>query len=169
MAPACEVTISWSSRAGVDETDVVVCRDAGGKPVGDELREDGPAPFLAVVMRAGAAREEAEALHGGQLGPERIGDAVLEPADHPGAPAGEQHSALPRFAQDRVESVCAPNGDRVGRVASGDEDDVVVEHELAQVRRRPGKEVEDETSAPGPTAVVPLSVQAGSSIPAVGT
>ena len=73
-------------------------------------------------------------------GPERVGDARLEPADHPGAPAAEQHAALPRLAQDRVEPVDAPDRERVRRVPARDVDRVLREHELAQLVGRPRAE-----------------------------
>src|SRR5207248_7630438 len=105
--------------------------------------------------RAGTAGEQAEAIHRRQLGAERVGDAVLEPADHPGAPAGEQDSGLPRVAQDLVEAVLAPDRERVRGVAAVDEDDVVRQRELPQLRRGPGEEAEMRRRAAAAQAVVP--------------
>ena len=113
------------------DTDVVVRRDPRGKPVRDKLRVHRPATFLAVVVRARAAGEEAEAVHRRQLGAERVRDAVLEPADHSCAPARQQDPVLPRLPEDLVEAVRTPDRDRVGGAAPGDEDHVVCERQPA--------------------------------------
>ena len=70
------------------EADAVV----GGDPREarlDELAVARAAMLLAVVVRARATRQEAEAVHRPELRAERVGDAVLEPADHPGTRAPE--------------------------------------------------------------------------------
>ena len=61
---------------------------------------------------------------------------------HSCAPARQQDPVLPRFPEDLVEAVRTPDRDRVGGAAPGDEDHVVRERQPAQVRRRPGKEVQ---------------------------
>src|SRR5204862_5710460 len=98
--------------ADVVDADVVVRGDAAREAVRVELRVDGAAAFLAVVVRSRAPGEKAETVHRGKFGPERIRDAVLVPADHPGAEAGEQDARLPRLAQDLVEPVQAPDRER---------------------------------------------------------
>src|SRR5581483_10280758 len=119
----------------------VVGGDAGREAFADELRVAGPPQLLAVVVRAGAARQEAESVpHALELRAERVGHPGLEPADHPGAPAGEHDAGLPGLAEDPAEAVDAPDGEHVRRAAAGDEDHVVGERELAQVLRRPGVE-----------------------------
>jgi regulator of PEP synthase PpsR (kinase-PPPase family) len=128
--------------ADVAKSDVVVGRNAGWQSFRHQTCEDGTAPLLAVVVRACAPRQEAEALHRRKLGTERIGDAVLEPADHSGAPAGQQHALLPGLPQDLVETVRSPDREGVGRVPTGDEDHVMVERQLPQSRGRPGEEVQ---------------------------
>src|SRR6185312_925183 len=73
----------------------------GGQPrrealLADEPRVDRPTLALAVVVRAGAAGQEAEPVaHPFELRAERVGHAGLEPADHPGAPAGQHDASLP--------------------------------------------------------------------------
>src|ERR1035437_11010571 len=66
-----------------------------------------------------------------------VRDAGFEPADHPGAPAGEQDARLPGFAEDLVEAVHAPDREHVRGVPSRDDHDVVRERELTHVLRRP--------------------------------
>ena len=123
------------------DADAVVGRDPRRKSVRDELRVDGSAHLLPVVVRTGAAGDEAEPVaHARELRPERVGHAGLEPADHAGAPAREQDAGLPGLAQNPVEAVHAPDREHVRRVPAADEDHVLGEHELAQARRRPGKE-----------------------------
>src|SRR5438552_2198891 len=94
-------------------------------------------------MRARAAGEEPEAVaHAGELRAERIRNAGLEPADHPGAPAHEHDAALPRVAQHLVEAVQTPDREHVRGVAAANENHVVLEREPAQVVRRPRVEAE---------------------------
>ena len=122
-------------RALVERRRGVVAGDPGREAVAYEARVHRPAALLAVVVRARAARQEAEPVaHPGELRPERVGHAGLEPADHPGAPAAEQHAALPRLAQDRVEAVDAPDRERVRRVPARDVDRV-----LRRARARAGR------------------------------
>ena len=59
-------------------------------------------PLFTVVMRAGAPAQEAEAFHPFELRAERVRDAVLEPADHPGAFAEKHNALLPRLAQKQA-------------------------------------------------------------------
>ncbi len=100
-------------------------------------------------MRARAAGQQPEAVaESVQLRPERVRDAGLEPADHPGAPAAQQRAVAPRLAEDRVEPVHAPDRERVRRVPAGDVHGVVREHELPEVLRRP--RVEREVGGLGP-------------------
>ena len=116
------------------ETDAVVGRVARREAIADEPPVHRAPPLLAVVVRAGAPGKEAEPVaHPGELGPERVGHAGLEPADHPRAPAAEQHTGLPGLAQERVEAVHAPDREHVRRVAAADEDRV-----LARARARAG-------------------------------
>src|SRR5262245_55081079 len=79
--------------------------DPRRQPGAHEFRVARPPALLVVVVRARAARQEAEAVEPGELRAEGVGDAGLEPADRAGAPAGEDDAALPRLAQDRVEAV----------------------------------------------------------------
>ena len=127
---------------------------AAREAVADEPVVDGPAALLVVVVRAEAAAEETEALHRRQLRAERVGDAVLEPADAAGARAREHDAPLPGAAEDRVEAVRAPDREHVGRVAAADPDDVVLEHERLEVVRRPREELEPaELGLPGEAVV----------------
>src|SRR5437588_12942093 len=89
--------------------DVVVRSDAALEASLDELRVRRAPAFLPVVVRARAAGQKAQTVHRGQFRTERVGDAVLEPADHPGTPASQQNSLLPGLAQDLVEAVDAPD------------------------------------------------------------
>jgi hypothetical protein len=67
---------------------------------------------------AGAAGEKAEAVaHPLELRAERVDYACLEPADHSGAPAGEDDAGLARLAQKPVEAVRAPEREGVCGVA----------------------------------------------------
>jgi len=94
-------------------------------------------------MRARASRKEAEAVaHPFEVRPERVGDARLEPADHPRAPTAQERAALPGLAEHVVEPVSPPNGEHVGRIATPDIDHVLAQNVRAQVLSRPG--VEDD-------------------------
>src|SRR5207247_7829686 len=75
----------------------------------DEAAIRRPALRLAVVVRAVAAREEAEAAQRRELVAEGVGHARFEPADRAGAGSGEDDPALPRLPQDRVDAVHAPD------------------------------------------------------------
>src|SRR5207244_1338216 len=109
----------------------------------DELGVTRAASLLAVVVRTGAAGEEAEPVaHPLELRAERVGDAGLEPADRTGAPPGEDDAGLPRLAQDPVEAVRAPDGEQVRGAAARDEDQVTRESAVAEVGGRPRGEVE---------------------------
>jgi hypothetical protein len=112
-------------------------------------------------VRTRAAGEKAQTVERRELRPERIRDGLLEPADHPGAPARQEHALFPRLPQDLVEAVRAPDRERVGRVAARDEDHVVFEREPAQVRRRPRKEVQVRHFRPALEAFVQRQGQTG--------
>ena len=122
----------------VPEARAVVGRHAGREAlVADEPRVDRPAPLLAVVVRAGRAGQEAEAVaHAVEIGAERVGHAGLEPADHAGGRAPQQRAALPRRPQRGVDAVQAPDRQRVRGVAAGDEHRVGAGDALAGVVRR---------------------------------
>ena len=98
-------------------------------------------PAAAAPRRRSAGRRcragSRAVAHPLELRAERVGHARLEPADHPGAPAGEDDAGFPGLAEDPVEAVHAPDREHVRRVAAADEDDVVRERELAQVCGRP--------------------------------
>src|SRR5664280_1483676 len=67
-------------------------------------------PLFAVVVRTRAPGKQTQPVgHALELRPERVRDAGFEPADQPGAPAGEQDARLPGFAEDLVEDVHAPD------------------------------------------------------------
>ena len=99
------------------------------------VRAGGSAVSISVppAWRARAPGKKAETVHRGKFGPEGIRDAVLVPANHPRAEAGEQDARLPRLAQDLVEPVHAPDCERIRSVASGDEDDVMSERQFVEV------------------------------------
>src|SRR5256885_392957 len=121
--------------------DAVVGGNAGRKAIGDEPRVDRPPQLLAVVVWTGAAGNEAESVaHARELWSERVGDPGFEPADHPGAPAGEHDPGLPGLAEEVAEPVHAPDRKGVRRVAAADEDDVGLEDEVAQIVGGPGEE-----------------------------
>src|SRR5206468_1237399 len=112
-----------------------------------ELDPSLPAAHLVGQVRATAADllralglERTDAV--ARLRAERVGDAVLEPADHPGAAAAEHDALLPRLAEDRIEAVDAPDREHVRRVAAADPDDVLLERQLAEAGGRPGEELE---------------------------
>ena len=141
VEPSCVDDDLVKLRADEVEGGAVVRRVSGRESVRDELAVHGPAPILAVVVRARASRQEAEPVpHPFELRPERVGDARLEPADHPRAPAAEQRPVLPRLAEHRVEPVHPPDRESVRRVPARDVDRVLREHVLAQVRAWPGVE-----------------------------
>src|SRR5512133_261646 len=89
-------------RADKVQADAVVGSEALGESSLDQLVVARPAALLAVVVRARAAGQPAEAVHPVELRTERVGDGRLEPADHPGARAEEDDAVLPRIAQRRV-------------------------------------------------------------------
>ena len=122
--------------ADVVQRDAVVGRDAVGEPAVDELAVARPAALLSVVVRARAAGQEAEAVHRLELRPERVRDALLEPADHPGARAPEHVPCSHASRISCVDPVHAPDREHVRGVAAADADRVLREHELAQVGRR---------------------------------
>ena len=95
---------------------------------------------LAVVVRAVAARQEAETWDRRKRTGHRIGEAVLEPADRAGAGAAEDDAFFPCRAQVPIEFPFAPDGEHTARVAAADEYRVLLEHERAEVARRAGKE-----------------------------
>src|SRR5439155_20909784 len=106
----------------------------------DELAVTRAAALLAVVVRAGAAGEEAEAVAEVlELQAERVRDHGLEPAEHPGANAEQHDAALPRLPEDLAEAVNPPDREHVRNVAAADRDRVLGEDELAQARRRVGE------------------------------
>jgi hypothetical protein len=108
------------------QCDTVVVGVPGGHAVGD-MPVTGVSPVgLSIVVRAGAAPDEAEAIAQGVQSPEGIGEAILEPAEHSGADAGEHGAPLPGVAQQCVETVQAPHGKQVRSVAAADIEDVVV-------------------------------------------
>jgi len=101
---------------------------------------------LAVVMRAVAPLEEAEALQGGERAGDGIGDAFLEPADRPGAHAAENLALLPRFPEDAIQLPLPPEGEHVLRVPPADVDDILLHHEGAEIGRR--RIEQDEVAGP---------------------
>ena len=116
-------------------------RGVVGRPPGREalLGHQPPveraALVLAVVVRARAAGQEAEAVAqpGQPREVERVGRRGLEPAVHPRARPAQHDALLPRLAQDDVEPVRPPDRQQARRVAAADVDDVLREHERAQV------------------------------------
>src|SRR5581483_6742014 len=124
------------------------------KAVVDQLAVARPPPLFAVVMRARAPRQEAEAVHPLELRAERIGHARLEPADHPGTRTPEDAAVLPRLSEQRVDAVHAPDREHVRGVATADADAVLCEHHLAQVLGRPGEGAEVGELGPLAEAIV---------------
>src|SRR5512139_3522734 len=78
-------------------------------PGSDQLLVQGSPPRLAVVVRRVTALDEAEALDDRQLLGARIGRALLEPAERPGARATEHDPAIPRLAQHDVDALGLPD------------------------------------------------------------
>jgi len=123
---------------GTDEVErrPVVRRVAGREAASDERGVCGSATQLAVVVRAKASRKEAEAVSEAvERSAERVGDAALEPAVGPGAHTSEHRAALPRLAQRGVDAVQTPDRERVRRVSTRHDDDVLrreVAHRLAR-------------------------------------
>src|SRR5207244_12727024 len=99
----------------------------------DEAAIRRPALRLAVVVRAVAAREEAEAAQRRELVAKGVGHAGLEPADRAGAAPSEDDPALPRLPQDRVDTVHAPDREHVRGVPTADVDDVVCGEDVPNV------------------------------------
>src|SRR6266542_6372588 len=121
-------------------------------------------------MGTGAALEEAEAVAKAfQLRAERVGHGRLEPADHPGATAGQDDPGLPGLAQDRVESLQPPDCEHVRRVAAGYDDHVLCQRELAEVGRRPGEELDVGELAASFPGLVEATIASVASPAAVGT
>jgi hypothetical protein len=87
-------------------------------------------------VRAGAAGEQAEAVEQRRerRDVERVGHRLAEPAVHPGADPAQHDAGRPRLREHGVEAVRAPDGEQAGGVAAADVDDVLLEHERAQVR-----------------------------------
>jgi hypothetical protein len=128
-------------RPGVVDADAVVGGNPRRKAVPDELRVHRPPAVLAVVVRARASREEAEPVaHPLQLRAERVRDARFEPADHPGTPPRQHRPRLPGLAEQAIEAVDAPDREHVRRVATADEDHVLLADELFEVLRGPREE-----------------------------
>ena len=157
-------------RADEVQRGVVVCGVPGGEAVLHELPVDGAPPLLAVVVGAGAPREQAEAVaHPLELRAERVGHAGLEPADHSGAHARQDRALLPRLAQQRVETVDAPDREHVRGVAAADDDHVLREDELRRSSGGQGKKSTRRTSARSRNASWTRSVYSGFSAEAVPT
>ena len=109
-----------------------------------EPRECRPPLLFAVVVRAGAAGEQAEPVVEGRefVERERIGDGPRKPAVHAGAQAAEHDPLLPGAAQDPVEAVDAPHREQVRGIPAPDVDHVLREHERLEVADRPKEQLE---------------------------
>ena len=107
---------------------------AWGQAFGDELLKCGPAGGLAVIVGAGAAGEEAEAVSDRrERGTERIGNAGFEPADCAGAEAAENGAVAEGFAENFIEAVRAPDGEEVDGVSTADVDHVLFKDKFAEI------------------------------------
>src|SRR5258706_13929405 len=85
------------------------------------------AALLRVVVRAGAPRQEPEAIvERAELRRERVGDPGLEPADAAGRPAGEDRAGGIRLAERGIEAVQPPDPGLVRVVAAADHADVLI-------------------------------------------
>jgi hypothetical protein len=108
------------------ERGVVVRGVAGGKALVDQGTVPGPPKLLAVVVRAEASGQEAEAVvERRQLLPERVRHAALEPAVGAGARPSQHGASRPRLAQRDVDAVDSPDCKGVRGVAAADVDDVL--------------------------------------------
>jgi len=88
------------------ERSAVVGGVARGEAVLDELPVGRTAALLAVVVRAEAPRQYAEAaVQRIEARPERVGDAALEPADRTRARTAEHGTALPCVVQGDVDAL----------------------------------------------------------------
>ena len=108
------------------ECRAVVSCIAGRESAVDERAIDGASALLAVVVGAEASRQEPEAVvERVERDRERVGHTAREPAVRSGAHASEHRSALPGRAKRAVETVEAPDGERVRGVAARDIDHVL--------------------------------------------
>src|ERR1051325_1087205 len=104
------------------------------RAVGDEAAVGGSAIALAVVVRAEAAGEEPQAVvERAQRTAEGVGETVLEPAVRAGADAAEERAIVAGLFENRIEAVHAPDREHVRRIAAADVDDVVPQHERAEI------------------------------------
>ena len=103
----------------------IVGRDAARQTRRDEAMI-GWSPFhLAVIVGAGAPRQQPEAIRQRRQRPERVRHATLEPAIHAGAHPAKNDTTLPGQPQSSVHPVQPPDGQQIGDVTAADIDDVL--------------------------------------------
>lgn len=96
----------------------------------DQLSKGGLTGRLAVVVRTRGPTNEAQAVVKPFEAPEGVGQAALEPAEHPGTDPAQDGPMLPCRPQKDVQTVGPPDGQEVCRAASTDIEDVLVLNEL---------------------------------------
>lgn len=142
----------------VMQRDTVVEGHAGGALSLDDFPEDRFAFRQNVAMNGDHARQKPES----GLWPGGVGGAVrnrsFEPADRPGADAGQYDAALPRRPQYAVDAVSAPNRHRADQVAAADVDEVLLKQ--VPVRALLGALLQEQGGVGQPAATLERAIEA---------
>ncbi len=115
--------------------------------VGEHAAESRGAIGACGIVRAGGAREKANAAERQHFGRVAIGDAGLEPAVHARAGAGHDDTLLPGGAECAVDTPVTPNREEVPRGTAVDVDDVHGGEVICEVSRHRLVDVEVRRAA----------------------
>src|SRR5215469_6754147 len=119
---------------------IVEC-ERHGEPALDQSQQRWPPILFAIVMGATRPAQEAEAIIERTIGhPERICQAVLEPADRSRTNARHHNPRVPSRSQYTIESMQAPDSQQVRAAASAHINNILVHDERLKVGNSPLKE-----------------------------